>query len=341
MGGITLKKTLSLTEWVKKYQFDNFLAIVLENIILVGLYFLILRGDAHTNENAFFIQIFIIMFIPKACVQIPLVGLIKSRTAFIRGLWQLKENEAKSIEGKLQNPWRYLGPRAFVISLCVAIPVSFTALILNNRGTLSATLTGIMCFIITLIISSYFVKNYYFKDLTLFARQIKIGAKIPTSNSKYILWEYLLPWSILIFLSSFIINIKSYTEKSLNIFNNVAVILMISDIFLTAGVIIYWMWDTGQNQVRPSIALGKVSRIKPLDTEILFLKFGIYFFLLPTLILGLGMGFLLLFLDYFRLTILEATLTTTLVATFSGIIGCFVGIWFGKHREFLLIKIGP
>lgn len=335
MNGTKKSKPIrNIKDWIKIQYINNLISIIIEILILAGLYFYILRGSGSTNQQALFIQIFFLLEIPKATIQIPVTGLTRIRNEFLRGKWEITDIKNIGKKGQIKSPWKFLGAEALLIGIGTAIPISFISFLINDKGKLSSYSASIIIFIITLVLSTLLVKRRYLTDIALFSDSLKLKQARSDNFSKYLLGEHITPWTLIAFLATIVINLKNYAERSLNLFGYLSIMTMPYDIAVTAFVIMYWICDASQNQVRPDVNLGRLKSGRPLPTIIFLLLLN----LIPFAILGGAMGIFSIIGWNTFLTMYEATVITSMAAAVAAIAACWLGVWWGKVKEYAWLK---
>jgi hypothetical protein len=332
------KPKKGLKEWIKGQYISNLIKIIINSIILALLIYWI--EGLLLNDEPIFVISFSPVFITMVTLMVVNDVISDSRIAFLQGKWELKPEETPSQPGKIISPWRRFGPEAAILSCIAALLVTFLlyALYLVKNPLpflIGPILSIVISFTVTLFISSLILKHHLFSDLSSFAAALASSEQASTGSFKhYFFWEHTLPWSIILAVLNFEINLKGYTEK-LELYGIITVNDLLLSIFVTALVVLAWMYLSAQNQVRPDVRLGRVTQGRQISRIL-------------AIILVLGIPFVMSIIFYFYVfiaripdfSVIDAIIVIIIVAILSVIIGRSIGVSRGKIKEFSLLKTG-
>lgn len=335
----------NLKNWINKIYFDITIANIIDLIILYGLFYW-LTGEA-ANINIEMMWLYLLIVIPFASTKQVVEKTLDAQVAFIRGKWNLNEEKKQLKSDKLIHPWHKLGILAFIFGLGLAVIFSLIFTFggfFNYPGYLNGAfkpfslLIGIFSIIgmeiVTVLFTKYLIPGY----LRSYAIKVKKVKENPEKVDPASLWrkyllEYVLPWLILIGLINLAIQFKGTTELSLNNAGLVPMGDVANTMFFNTLVFIIWMPLFSSKQIRPDVHLGEIISGKKLSFWVILV------IMIVSPIAALLIGYSFLFFGGINfVSVPVATLINILAAVIPGLIGCGIGIIWGRQREFNLIE---
>ena len=334
------KKVVRLKDWIKKIYIDISIANIIDLLILYVLFFWIVGQSANTDQTM--IWLYLLLVIPFSSAKQVAGKTLDGRLAFIRDKWILDEGEKINTPQKIRSPWHKLGLLAFLSGLgiglvfCIIIKFGFSGYPTMFDGAFApfTLVTGLFSIIGMSIITLLFSNKLIYKDLSSFANEILNSEKKKSKSIwRLYLLEYVIPWIILIGFINLVIQYKATTELALINGGLVPITSIASTMFINALVFIIWMPLTCSTQIRPDVHLGKIKQGKKISIWIIL----VIIIIIPIISGGIGYGILFIGnINY--LSVPFATLINILSAVIPGIIGCGIGILFGRQKEFKLIE---
>lgn len=333
----TIKPKKGLKEWVEGQYISNLIKVIVNSVIFLLLIYW-LEGSALNDEEVFvisFLIVFITMYIPIVVNDV----ITDSRLAFLQGKWELRSDDEPPKLGKIIPYWRRFGPEAAILGSIAALLAGllFYAIYLVN-GTpppfIGPMLSIVVSFAVTLVISSVILKRHLSSDLASFAVALSSSDQAPSDPVKhYFFWEHIFPWSILLGVLVFEVNFKGFVETALKNANVVPGSSVLFSIWITALVLLYWMFSSAQNQVLPDVHLGRVAQGQQIS------RVTIIILILTIPVVMSGIFYVIeLIAGRFDFSVEESLITIVIVAILAGIIGRWLGIARGKTKEFPKIK---
>ncbi|HUX99131.1 MAG TPA: hypothetical protein VMV49_06220 [Candidatus Deferrimicrobium sp.] len=330
------KPKLGLNEWVKT-QYINNLTKMIVNLIILPIIVFYLVGTA-LNTQIIVIQGFLLIFIP--CVPLIVLNdvIIDSRVAFIQGKWKIKESASQDELGQLKNHWLRVAlvPMGVILNVIIALIIVLVFWI--SGITLFDPIWGpvivsLVAFGLTMVTTTLWIKRNLSQELAPFASRLE-GSRdqTPTSYSHYFLWEHILPWAIILALLNLGINLKGFSENAA--VDGVIVPFDVAySVWITALVIVVWMFISANSQVRPDVHLGRVKEGKPASKWVVIFILAITPFIAAILVILPA-----ILLDIAELSIGLSTALVIIDVVITMILGRTLGIWWGKTSEFRKIR---
>lgn len=322
-----------LGDWVNQAYIEGFITAAIDILIIGGIYF-VLIGTGR-NDNTCAMYGFLIMFIFAHTFLVPAAVVRSARRAYIRGRWEVKEDEDLSGAGPLKDPWLRVGPGALVLGVAMTLIV---CIILWASGveSLSPVLTCLIAFGAVLITTGILIRFRLREDLVSFVTALSEQKPAePLPFRPYLLREYVIPWVVAIAAINVAIGIKVFSEEALKAGGGVPIEALLEDVVIVFFVIVTWMLFECGFQVRSDIHLGLVTAIdeKPLAIPLLML-----IVLAMTVVVGVLAGVPLVIAGIEDITVSQGALAHVLTAVTAGVVGMTLGVQWGRVREYRLLQ---
>jgi len=328
--GKEAKATLSMQEWISKVNSLNIVSNLI-NLFIFGLVYYILVGKGNTHDLFNTNFGFIILYITYISLIVPYNAIKDSQIAFINGKWEVKDSDSVNKNENFKSPWRRLTPESIVLSIGTLF-VLWLVLRLINPEFLDYIIAIIIAFVITYILNTVIIKRHLKKDLDSFVtnyKSLQSSSNSPSRYTKQLFWQYLIPWTIILFFINYIVNLKSYTETVIAN-GSIFYIDFSIGIYLASLVILLWMWSVGNKLVLIDLFLDQTNKEKSISMKLLVISI-----VAIPLVAGVLVFMVLFIMGSFNLTVNEALVITLLVDLISGILGLILGINFGKRKGYI------
>jgi len=331
MGEKESKKP-GLGDWVKQTYIEGFITATIDILIIGGIFY-VLVGTGR-NDSTWAMYVFLIVFIFAHTFLVPAAVVRSARRAFIRGRWEVKEDEDITGAGPLKDSWLRIGSGAFVLGAAMTLIVCIT-LWASGVEPLSPLVTCLIAFGAVLITSSILIRLRLREDLVSFVTALSEPKPAePLPFRLYFLREYVIPWVVAIAAINVAIGIKVFSEEALKAGGGVPIEALLEDIVIVFFVIVVWMLFECGFQVRSDIHLGLVTAIdeKPLAIPLLML-----IVLAMTVVVGVLAGVPLVIAGIEDITVSQGALDHVLTAVTAGVVGMIMGVQWGRVREYRLL----
>jgi hypothetical protein len=322
-----------LDRWVTQSYIEGFITAAIDILIIGGIFF-VLIGTGR-NDSTCAMYGFLIMFIFVYTFLVPIAVIRSARRGFIRGRWEVKEDEDISDAGPLKDPWLRVGPGALVLGVAMTLIV---CIILWASGveSLSPVVTCLIAFGAVIITSSVLIRLRLREDLVSFMTALSEPQPAePLPFRPYFLREYIIPWVVAIAAINVAIGIKVFSEEALKAGGGVPLEALLEDIVIVFFAIVTWMLFECGFQIRSDIHLGLVTAIdeKPLAIPLLML-----IVLAMTVVVGVLAGVPLIIAGIEDITVSQGALAHVLTAVAAGAVGMIMGVQWGRIREYRLLQ---
>jgi hypothetical protein len=322
----TAKPALSMKEWIRRAYVENLITLLINSVIMSGIYFYVIGYQFLSRASI--TQIFFLVLVPFMTIMVPVTIIRSAREAYGRGKWEVKEGESLDKAGKPLSPWRRTLPLTLPLGAITAF-VIYIILATSHAGAFSSVTAWAVGFGVTLVLTTTLLPLYLARDIASFAAAAKNpGQEKPKSFLRYFLWEYAGPTILILTIIGITFGYKSYYSELVwhgfvparDALNNFALIAFIAAV---------WMWLEFQRQAREDLAIGRISarEKKALSPWVM---------LLITLLIGLAAGIFvgtpLYFAGTEHVTVFQSTVIHVVVWVVCGVIGCYLGLWWGRAR---------
>ena len=330
------KPALSMKEWVRRAYVENLITLLINTIIMGGIYFYLVGYQflskvqilTEVNSRASITQIFFLVFVPFMTIMIPVAIIRSAREAYCRGKWEVKEGESLDKAGKPLGPWSRTLPLTLPLGAITAF-VIYIILATSHAGAFSSVTAWAVGLGVTLVLTTILIPLYLPRDIASFATAVKNpGQEKPKSFLRYFLLEYAGPTILILTIIGITMGYKSYYSELVwhgfvparDALNNFALIAFIAAV---------WMFLEFQRQAREDLAVGRISAREKK-------ALSLWIMLLITLLIGLAAGILVGIPLYFagteHVTVFQSTVIHVAVWVVCGVIGCYLGLWWGRAR---------
>jgi hypothetical protein len=330
---------MGLDDWIKHQLSRGNIIRNIGNIIIFPALMFWLVGQFY-NDLVIVMQGFLLIYFLLMPLMMTNDAIVDSQNAYLDGKWEIKDAEKANEAEQRLTLWRRMAPKLLILA---AIPAGISYLLLwiyiwitgNNIIPLDPwTLLFIAAFIVlipTWLISHIWIKRYLAADLSAFVATMKKPMQ-PEPFRRYFIWEHVLPWTIILVLLNLIINLKGFAENA-----RVDGVIIPWDLafsmWATIFVLFCWMGLSGMNQVRADVHLGRVSEGRPLKIWLgAVIIFGIPF------LAGTLAYVIAILLGITQLSVAFSTSLIVVIAMIAGVVGRYLGIWFGITEEFKKLR---
>ncbi|NVM29939.1 MAG: hypothetical protein HWN65_13945 [Candidatus Helarchaeota archaeon] len=329
-----------LQDWVKSQKIANVIRIIINVLILPGLVFWIMGMKLNTLVG--WMQGFFFMVFTMVSLIVLHDAIVDSQVGYLDGKWELKAGEGGREPEAHKNHWHRVPTEPLILGL-IAAAIGFFALWLYTWLSSSITfpvsewlilsLSGLIVFFPTWIITRFWIKRHLANELASFTTALSRPKQEKSEPFlRYFLWEHALPWAIILGILNLGINLKGFSENQLADGVITAGDLTYS-VWITALVLLVWMFISASGQVRADVHLGRVEKGRSISTIILIINpivipiaAGAMVYI-PALIMGVT-----------SLSIWFCTIVVIIDAIIVGLIGRWVGILWGKDKEFTKLE---
>lgn len=330
------KPALSMEEWIRRAYVENLITLLINTVIMGGIYFYVIGYQffakaqilSKVNSRASITQIFFLVFVPFMTIIIPVAIIKSAREAYCRGKWEVKEGESLDKAGKPLGPWSRTLPVTLPLGAITAF-VIYIILATSHAGAFSPVVAWAIGFGVTLVLTTMLIPFYLARDVASFAAALKTpGQGKPGSFLRYFLLEYAGPTMLVLTIIGITFGYKSYYSL-LVLHGFVPASDALYNFALIAFIAAIWMWFEFQRQAREDLAIGRISarEKKALSLPLM---------LVITLLIGLAAAILvgtpLYFAETEHVTVFQSTLIHIAVWVICGVIGCYLGLWWGRAR---------
>jgi hypothetical protein len=330
------KSKLGMNEWIKTQYMNNLIKMIV-NLIILPLIVFYLVGAALDNQ-ILVLQGFILIFIP--CVPLIVLNdvIVDSRNALIQGKWEIKDTAPLKESETLKNHWGHVAlvPIGVIINVVIALVI---VLVFWISGIVifdpiwGPVIVSLLAFGFTMITTTVWIKRNLSKELSPYATAFKESkSQTPEPFLRYFLWEHILPWAIILALLNLGINLKGFSENAA-VDGFIVPGDVLFSVWITALVIVFWMFLSANSQVRLDVHLGRVKEGKAASKW-----FVILILILTPFIAGLLIYLPSILLGITDLSIGISTALVVVDAVVTAILGRALGIWWGKTSEFKKLR---
>lgn len=330
------KPALSMDEWIRRAYVENLITLLINTIIMSGIYFYLVGYQffakrqilAEVNSQASITQIFFLVFVPFMTIIVPVTMIKSAREAYCRGKWEVKEGESLEKAGKPLGPWSRTLPVTLPLGAVTAF-IIYIILAASHAGGFSPVVAWAIGLGVTLVLTTALIPLYLARDAASFAAAFKNpGQEKPGSYMRYFLFEYAVPTVLILTIIGITFGYKGYYSELVwhgfvpakDALNNFALVAFIAAI---------WMWFEFQRQAREDLAIG---RIPAREKKALNLPLMLAITLLIGLAAGILVGIPLYIAGTEHVTVFQSTVIHVVAWVICGIIGCYLGLWWGRAR---------
>jgi hypothetical protein len=331
----TDKKKVKKKSNEKKYLVSQYIGNLIGVIFVApGLARLTFLNFGNGAGDLFAVQAFVMLDIFCFMTIQCWVAVANTRKDYLRGKWAMESEPPAGAEDKfIINPWRIVLPPALIAG---AITAAVIALIVPMIGQepFHFRKVGLMAGIPLFVVSSIIISFLLPRDQAAFTAalgRIKMSA---APFRRYLIVEHILPWAFLQGIINLGIGLKQFSNEAAKHGGEVPVSVVATDFGIVSAIIVFFMWLSSMNQVRPDVQLGRVAedgRKAPSVPGMLLIILSF-----------LGIGAIV----YGGLTLagistvppIHAAIAKAFLAMVMVIPGCSLGIWWGTRRETVLMQ---
>jgi hypothetical protein len=271
-------------------------------------------------------------------------AVVNTRRDFLRGRWVMGDPAGLEPDSII-SPWRRLGPVALPTGIALALAAWFL-LPLSGADTFRLLKIDAIAFALLLLGSTAVIAVILPRDQVSFTRVLKEGgAGAVPGFGPYFLFEHLLPWAIIQGLINLGIGLKQFlwALQSPEPAEAVGYSLVGWDFGIVFGILYFFMYISSDAQVRADVRLG---RLTPKEFSISGLgRAGVPVVavgvIVSTLLIMASVGWIMQGLlpaaGLDELSVETAVALKTLAAVLGTLLGCGVGVWWGRRMESALM----
>ena len=326
------KTRTGLQKWMVKQYVRTFVLAAITTYLFTKIFAYYGLTDAGMMKVQLFMFVHIVVF----GVKLSYSGIISSRCNYLHGKWVIKETLVT--DESIVNPWQRIG--LFGLSIAIGIALSICSII-HFLGVQfgSALNIGIIVLLGTYISSVLINRHSLYKDLQIFANTINNREQ----NHPLPFWRYFSGEIVAgMLITQWVINsglgLIIYYPETVRTGGVVYANTVIHDICIATTIVCIFVWIFTERQVRGDVHLGLVEKkeknglVTPVRITIIF---GVHSAIIALTAYGL---FNILKID--QISILSALIIKAVFIGCTTIVGCWLGVWWGGHKESELIRNG-
>lgn len=325
------KKSLSPGMALIVQVVSNLISLLFITLCMVYLIF-VLFGDRSGELRS--VQWTLLIFIPFFTINQTLTAILNTRRDFLRKRWEMPEPGAKAEPDMIINPWLRGGATALITSVITALGV-ILALRLFRQDSFSLLSIGLLAFLPSFALSTILIGVYLPRDQrAMVARLSRPDKERPKPYFRYLLLEHALPLMLLQAIINAGIGFRIFRREA---FSDgwVSAQTIMGDAVIMSFVVIFFMWLSSQTQVRTDVHLGRVAQ-NPGKGPPVLVMLGV-FLLLALIPAGALAGVFALF-QLKSIGFVSAVIIKTIGAILAGLVGGWLGVWWGVRRESALLR---
>ncbi len=329
---IEIKKAKNLKEWIKQLFVTNLITVIVETLIFTIIYFIVVGPMVSVIDitiPGFTSMGFMILFIPCGISTVPIGIIFGSRRDCIKGKWKIEERE---ISETFKNPWHRLGLEAIIIGAIITIFLWLIFWFLIPE-LLAPIISIIISICIVVIFTTLLLRRHLHRELVSFwSVYIKKDIKQKPFRN-YFFVNLAFPWVTILLYILLILGLRSNLDSFLSE-GSVDFVTLFIDMLSSGLIIAIWMWSVSKTKFGIDVKIGRVSKEgKKISKNVLI----ILLLLIP--IVTASIMFLLnlahsLVLEIYYISAVEAILMDILIGVLLGIFGLYLGILWGRMKEF-------
>lgn len=330
-GGNKIKKKRNEKEHLVGQIIGNLIGMVFVALGLAHLTF-VTFGDGTGNLLA--VRVFVVVDIFCFMIIQCWAAVTNTRKDYLRGRWAMESDPLAGAEDRfILNPWRIVLPSALIAGAITAVVI---ALIVPGLGQepFHFLRVGLIAGIPLFVVSSTLIGFLLPRDQAAFTATLARTKMSTALFRRYLIVEHFLPWIFLQGIINLPLGLKQFTNEAATRGGEVPASVVALDFGIVSAIIVFFMWLSSMNQVRPDVHLGRVAeddRKAPSVPRMLLIILSF-----------LGVGVIV----YGGLTLagistvhpIHAAVAKAVVAMVMVIPGCSLGIWWGKRRETALMQ---
>ncbi len=298
-------------------------------------------GSGTMIEVRGFMPLFLLCFVVIQCHS----AVINTRRDFLRGRWVMaRPGEAKP-DGII-NPWRRIGPLAVPAGAAIAL-AAWILLPLSGGEHFRLLTIDVMTFVPLLLGTTVLIALILPRDQSSFVQALKgKGADAMPGFGAYFVLEHFLPWAVIQGLINLGIGVKQFrwALQHPEPAESVSCVLVGWDFGIVVGILYFFMFIASDGQVRSDVRLGRLapkqfglSRLGRAGVPVVAI--GVILSTALTMaVVGFIMQALLPAAGFRELSVEAAVAFKTLAAILGTLMGCGVGVWWGRRAEGALMQ---
>ncbi len=326
------KSKPDLKKWIMTQYVGNFIGVAIVTSIFIKLIFIDLSGlEGGLNV----ILGFMLIYIPFFSLVLPFGNIVNSRRDFLRGKLVIGNTPAEIKIESLMNPWRRLGMIGLFAAMGITLFICF-AFKYWGEWPVSLLWISIIAFTGTLIPSTLIIRLNLSRDVVSFAGALSESRQDqPEPFWRYFFFEHAANMIFLQWVLNMGIGFMIYNKEAIKAGGYVPSNIVVSDIGIMVFFIGFFMWLSSQAQVRGDVHLG---RIEKTDKKGLATTLMIMVIILKAVIASVIVAGILFSAKIDHVSITTALAIKTAFAFYITTAGCWLGVWWGQHKESDLIR---
>jgi hypothetical protein len=300
-------------------------------------------GSGTWIEVRTFMLLFLLCFVVIQCHT----AVVNTRRDFIRGRWVMGDPGGLEPDGVV-NPWKRLAPLAVPAGIVISL-AAWLLFPLIGGGSFRLLTIDAMAFVPLFLGTSVLLVIILPRDQVSFSSALHGNKAKPVSGfPAYFLREHLLPWAVIQGLINLGIGVKQFkwVLEGTNPSEVITSSLVGWDFGIVFGILYFFMFLSSDAQVRADARLGRLAQKQfkmatlshvgvPLTAVGVVLSTALIMFAVGLVMQGI---FAVAGADRFPFE--TAVAFKTLAAVLGTLLGCGVGVWWGRRKESALMAGG-
>ncbi len=308
---------------------------------LIGMVFVAL-GLAHLTfvtfgngtGNLVAVRVFVLVDIFCFMIIQCWAAVTNTRKDYLRGRWAMESGPLAGAEdGFILNPWRIVLPPALTAGAITGLVIALIVPWLGQEPfpfLRIGLIAGIPLFVVSSVIIGFLLP----RDEAAFTATLA-RTKMPTAPfRRYLIVEHFIPWMFLQGCINLPLGLKQFTNEAAKYGGDVPASIVALDFGIVSAIIVFFMWLSSMNQVRPDVHLGRVAEDDRKAPSVP----GMLLIILSFVAVGAVVYGGLALAGVSTVPPVHAAIAKAVVAMAMVIPGCSLGIWWGKRRETVLMR---
>ncbi len=327
-----IKKAKNLKDWIKQLYVTNLITVIVESLIFTVIYFIVIGPMVSVIDiiiPGFTSMGFMILFIPFGILTVPIGIIFGSRRDCIKGKWKIEERE---ISETFKNPWHRLGLEAIIIgvTLTIFIWLIFWFLIPELLYPIISIITS-TCIVV--IFTTLLLRRHLLRELESFWSVYKNNNFKERPFRKYFFINFVIPWSVILLYILFNLSLRSSLDSFITD-GFVDFITYHIEILYLGLIIAIWVWSVSKTQFRVDVKIGRVGKEgKKISKNVLIILLVLVPIGTASIMFLLNLAHAMVLEIYF-ISAIEAILLDMLIGVSLGVFGLYLGILWGRMKEF-------
>jgi len=330
--GNEIKKAKNLKEWINVLYVTSLITIIVETLIFASIYFILVGPIVSLIDSiipGFTSMGFMILFIPFGILTVPISIIFGSRRDCIKEKWKIEERE---INETFKNPWHRLGLEAIIVggTVTIFIWLIFWFLIPELLYPIISIITSIC---IVVIFTTLLLRRHLHQELVSFW-SVYINKNIKQKPFRnYFFINFVIPWSMILLYILLSLSLRSNLDL-IFVEGFVGFIPFHIEMLYIGLIVAIWMWNVSKTKFRVDVKMGRVSKEgKKISKNILIILLLLVPILTASIMFLLNLAHSMV-LEIYSISVLEAILLDMLTGVLLGVFGLYVGILWGRMKEF-------